>query len=78
MVYATGFEDFKALLFQDLDLEYSASSDQDTLNTAYPAFEILNQTLANVKQVKSNPLVLCKPLSNGGILGLTTIIIESG
>ncbi|KAB8269195.1 hypothetical protein BDV30DRAFT_229984 [Aspergillus minisclerotigenes] len=49
MVYATGFEDFKALLFQDLDLEYSASSDQDTLNTAYPAFEILHQILANIK-----------------------------
>lgn len=55
MVYATGFEDFKVLLFQDLDLDYSASSDQDALNTAYPAFEILNQTLANVKQGQIKP-----------------------
>ncbi|KAE8324388.1 hypothetical protein BDV39DRAFT_217091 [Aspergillus sergii] len=55
MVYATGFEDFKSLLFQDLDLEYSASSDQDALNTAYPAFEILNQILANVKQGQTKP-----------------------
>ncbi|KAL7628773.1 hypothetical protein AAE478_000288 [Parahypoxylon ruwenzoriense] len=50
MVYATGFEDFKALLFQDWDLEYSASSDQDTLNTAYLSFKILNQTLQQVKR----------------------------
>ncbi|KAI2464321.1 hypothetical protein F4781DRAFT_79194 [Annulohypoxylon bovei var. microspora] len=50
MVYATGFEDFKALLFQDRDLEYSASSDQDTINTAHSAFKILNQALQHVKQ----------------------------
>ncbi|ROV97289.1 hypothetical protein VSDG_04822 [Cytospora chrysosperma] len=50
MVYATGFEDFKALLFQDSDLEYSASSDQDTLNTAYSAFKILTQALKHVRQ----------------------------
>ncbi|KAK4204823.1 hypothetical protein QBC40DRAFT_164201 [Triangularia verruculosa] len=48
MVYATGFENFKVLLFQDRDLEYSASSDQDTLNTAYPAFKILDQALQRV------------------------------
>ncbi|KUI70249.1 hypothetical protein VM1G_06341 [Cytospora mali] len=50
MVYATGFEDFKALLFQDSDLEYSASSDQDNLNTAYSSFKILTQTLEQVKR----------------------------
>ncbi|KAI1206714.1 uncharacterized protein F4807DRAFT_220998 [Annulohypoxylon truncatum] len=50
MVYATGFEDFKALLFQDRDLEYSASSDQDTINTAHSAFKILYQALKHVKQ----------------------------
>ncbi|KAK1240273.1 hypothetical protein MKX08_007715 [Trichoderma sp. CBMAI-0020] len=50
MVYETGVEDFKALLFQDLDLEYSASSDQDTLNTAYPAFSILNQIMKQISK----------------------------
>ncbi|QMW42514.1 hypothetical protein G4B11_005838 [Aspergillus flavus] len=55
MVYATGFEDFKSLLFQDLDLEYSASSDQDALNTAHPAFEILSQILANIKRAQVKP-----------------------
>lgn len=50
MVYGTGFEDFKALLFQDRDLEYSASSDQDALRTASPAFSILNEALQQVKR----------------------------
>ncbi|KUI59792.1 hypothetical protein VP1G_07036 [Cytospora mali] len=50
MVSATGFEDFKALLFQDSDLEYSASSDQDNLDTAYSSFKILTQTLEQVNR----------------------------
>ncbi|KAF2802277.1 uncharacterized protein BDZ99DRAFT_455036 [Mytilinidion resinicola] len=60
MVYGTGFEDFKALLFQDRDLEYSASSDQDALKTAYPAFKILNEAFHQVKQN-------CPPKSQGNL-----------
>jgi len=49
MVYATGFDQFKVLLFQDRDLEYSASSNQDVLNTAYSAFKLLDESLRQVK-----------------------------
>lgn len=55
MVYETGVEDFKALLFQDLDLEYSASSDQDTLNTAYSAFSILNRIMTQISKETDKP-----------------------
>lgn len=39
----------EALLFQDRDLEYSATSDLDTLNTAHAAFSILNDTFQDVQ-----------------------------
>ncbi|KAK5655531.1 hypothetical protein OQA88_5462 [Cercophora sp. LCS_1] len=45
VLYEIGFENFKTVLFQDRDLEYSASSDRDVLNTAQPALFILDQTL---------------------------------
>ncbi|KDN65668.1 putative conserved hypothetical protein [Colletotrichum sublineola] len=48
VAYETGFEGFKALLFQDRDLEYSATSDLDNMNTAHTAFNILNQTVMHL------------------------------
>lgn len=44
----------QALLFQDRDLEYSATSDLDTLNTAHSAFSILNHTVVNLGLEKGN------------------------
>ncbi|KAK1702671.1 hypothetical protein BDP67DRAFT_482636 [Colletotrichum lupini] len=49
VAYETGFEGFKALLFQDRDLEYSATSDLDNMNTAHSAFNILNQIVVHLK-----------------------------
>ncbi|KXH40628.1 hypothetical protein CSIM01_06889 [Colletotrichum simmondsii] len=49
VAYETGFEGFKALLFQDRDLEYSATSDLDNMNTAHSAFNILNQIVTHLK-----------------------------
>ncbi|KAI3548433.1 hypothetical protein CABS03_04518 [Colletotrichum abscissum] len=49
VAYETGFEGFKALLFQDRDLEYSATSDLDNMNTAHSAFNILNQIVMHLK-----------------------------
>ncbi|KAK6344062.1 hypothetical protein TWF696_007708 [Orbilia brochopaga] len=54
VAYETGSEGFKALLFQDRDLEYSASSDRDVLNTAHSAFCILNQTVCNIKDSRDS------------------------
>ncbi|KAL0944758.1 uncharacterized protein CTRU02_202645 [Colletotrichum truncatum] len=48
VAYETGFEGFKALLYQDRDLEYSATSDLDNMNTAHSAFNILNQTVMHL------------------------------
>ncbi|KAK0629516.1 hypothetical protein B0T17DRAFT_488819 [Bombardia bombarda] len=45
VVYELGFEGFKTVLFQDRDLEYSASSERDVLNTTQPALSMLNQVL---------------------------------
>lgn len=52
VAYETGFEGFKSLLFQDRDLEYSATSDLDTLNTAHSAFSILSQTMFHLKETQ--------------------------
>ncbi|KAK1691448.1 hypothetical protein BDP55DRAFT_541964 [Colletotrichum godetiae] len=49
VAYETGFEGFKALLFQDRDLQYSATSDLDNMNTAHSAFNILNQIVIHLK-----------------------------
>lgn len=54
VVYETGFEGFKSLLFQDRDLEYSATSDLDTLNTAHSAFSILSQTVFHLKEAQES------------------------
>ncbi|RSM05282.1 hypothetical protein CDV31_009680 [Fusarium ambrosium] len=48
IVYEIGFEGFKTILFQDRDLEYSASSDRDVLNTAQSALIILNQVISQL------------------------------
>ncbi|KAI1637585.1 hypothetical protein F4809DRAFT_661083 [Biscogniauxia mediterranea] len=45
VVYEIGFEGFKTVLFQDRDLEYSASSDRGVLDTAHPALYMLDQVL---------------------------------
>ncbi|KAJ6257336.1 hypothetical protein Dda_8225 [Drechslerella dactyloides] len=68
VAYETGFEGFKALLFQDRDLEYSASSDRDVLNTAHSAFCILHQTVCNIEDSGGSPPG--SPESNG----LTTTV----
>ncbi|KAK4466127.1 hypothetical protein QBC42DRAFT_302934 [Cladorrhinum samala] len=52
LVYDIGFEDFKTVLFQDRDLEYSASSDRDVLNTTQSAIIILNQILRQLQAGK--------------------------
>ncbi|KAB2569096.1 hypothetical protein DBV05_g12231 [Lasiodiplodia theobromae] len=44
----------QALLFQDRDLEYSATSDLDMLNTAHSAFSILNHTVVSLGHEKGN------------------------
>ncbi|CZR66268.1 uncharacterized protein PAC_16169 [Phialocephala subalpina] len=50
VVYEIGFEGFKTVLFQDRDLEYSASSDRGVLNTAHPALCMLDQILSELKK----------------------------
>lgn len=52
IVYDIGFEGFKTVLFQDRDLEYSASSDRDVLNTTQSAIIILNQILGQLQASK--------------------------
>ncbi|KAK4158467.1 hypothetical protein C8A00DRAFT_10802 [Chaetomidium leptoderma] len=59
VVYEIGYEGFKTVLFQDRDLEYSASSDRDVLNTAQPAFIMLDQVL---KELDKRP----PPPAEGG------------
>ncbi|KAI8245506.1 hypothetical protein K4K57_012999 [Colletotrichum sp. SAR 10_99] len=54
VAYETGFEGFKALLFQDRDLEYSATSDLDNMNTAHSAFNILNHTVESLNEDQDN------------------------
>ncbi|KAK1640616.1 hypothetical protein BDP81DRAFT_479223 [Colletotrichum phormii] len=49
VAYETGFEGCKALLFQYRDLEYSATSDLDKMNTAHSAFNILKQIVMHLK-----------------------------
>ncbi len=41
------------MLFQDRDLEYSATSDLDALNTAHSAFSILSQTVCNLQETQA-------------------------
>ncbi|OPB46175.1 hypothetical protein A0O28_0062960 [Trichoderma guizhouense] len=54
---------YETMLFQDRDLEYSASSDRNVLNTAQSALSIVDQTLKNTKdRLKENP-----PQVNGKI-----------
>ncbi|KAH6854558.1 hypothetical protein B0I37DRAFT_362313 [Chaetomium sp. MPI-CAGE-AT-0009] len=53
LVYDIGFEGFKTVLFQDRDLEYSASSDRDVLNTTQSALVILDQILKELQASKS-------------------------
>ncbi|KAI5836795.1 hypothetical protein DFP73DRAFT_589437 [Morchella snyderi] len=43
---------YEALLFQDRDYEFQATSDLDNLNVAHSAFNILNQTVLNVQKRK--------------------------
>lgn len=50
LVYDIGFEGFKTVLFQDRDLEYSASSDRDVLNTTQSALIILHQILKQASE----------------------------
>ncbi|SPO02597.1 uncharacterized protein DNG_05270 [Cephalotrichum gorgonifer] len=57
LVYEIGFEDFKTVLFQDRDLEYSASSDRDVLNTTHSALIILNQILATLQESKGSRVI---------------------
>ncbi|KAI1504945.1 hypothetical protein F5X99DRAFT_331585 [Biscogniauxia marginata] len=49
VVYEIGFEGFETVLFQDRDLEYSASSDRSVLDTANPALCMLDQILRGLK-----------------------------
>ncbi|KAK0715384.1 hypothetical protein B0H67DRAFT_580601 [Lasiosphaeris hirsuta] len=51
LVYETGFQGFKTMLFQDRNMEYSATSDLDNLNTADSAFRILNKTVDHLKHL---------------------------
>ncbi|RYP32533.1 hypothetical protein DL767_005145 [Monosporascus sp. MG133] len=53
LVYDIGFEGFKTVLFQDRDLEYSASSDRDVLNTTQSALIILHQILTQLQASKT-------------------------
>ncbi|KAI0878836.1 hypothetical protein GGS24DRAFT_486997 [Hypoxylon argillaceum] len=55
VVYEIGFEGFKTVLFQDKDLEYSASSDRGVLNTAQPALCILDQILRELDKRQTLP-----------------------
>ncbi|KAK0666601.1 hypothetical protein QBC41DRAFT_230129 [Cercophora samala] len=50
LVYETGFQGFKTLLFQDKEMVYSATSDLDNLNTADSSLRILGQTVQNLKR----------------------------
>ncbi|KAK0613660.1 hypothetical protein B0T14DRAFT_526673 [Immersiella caudata] len=54
LVYDIGFEGFKTVLFQDRDLEYSASSDRDVLNTTQSALIILHQILTRLQTSRDN------------------------
>ncbi|KAK4445738.1 hypothetical protein QBC34DRAFT_441382 [Podospora aff. communis PSN243] len=51
LVYETGFQGFKTLLFQDREMEYSATSDLDNLNTADSAFRILDGTVRHLRSL---------------------------
>ncbi|OJD36657.1 uncharacterized protein BKCO1_10000162 [Diplodia corticola] len=55
VVYETGFEGFKSLLFQDRDFEFSATSNLDNLNTVHSAFKNLNQTVEYLRDRISAP-----------------------
>jgi hypothetical protein len=57
LVYDIGFEGFKTVLFQDRDLEYSASSDRDVLNTTQSALIILHQILTQASKT-------CRPTND--------------
>ncbi|KAI3330294.1 hypothetical protein F4824DRAFT_478735 [Ustulina deusta] len=48
MLYETGFEDFRTLVFQDLNGEYLGSSKDENINTAQSVFEVLNSTVEGV------------------------------
>ncbi|GAP90246.1 hypothetical protein SAMD00023353_4201030 [Rosellinia necatrix] len=52
IVYEIGFEGFKTVLFQDRDLEYSASSDRGVLNTAHAALCMLDQILRKLDKLQ--------------------------
>ncbi|KAI0383903.1 hypothetical protein F5Y04DRAFT_249960 [Hypomontagnella monticulosa] len=54
LVYDIGCEGFKTVLFQDRDLEYSASSSRDVLNTTQSALIILHQILTQLQESKES------------------------
>lgn len=56
VAYKIGFEDFKTVLYQDRDLEYSASSDLDILNTTQVAMVILDQALGELQETNNRPV----------------------
>ncbi|KAI5925987.1 hypothetical protein F4810DRAFT_699861 [Camillea tinctor] len=56
VVYEIGFEGFKTVLFQDRDLEYSASSDRGVLDTAHPALCMLDQILRRLNSQQETRL----------------------
>jgi len=45
MVYETGFEQFRTMVFQDNDMDLSGSSDPGMINFAYGAFEVLKEAI---------------------------------
>ncbi|KAM4064482.1 hypothetical protein HRG_005152 [Hirsutella rhossiliensis] len=57
LVYETGFQGFKTLLFQDRDQEFSATSDLDNLNTADSALRILDKTVAQLRELRTGCLL---------------------
>ncbi|KAI5777097.1 hypothetical protein EDC01DRAFT_432518 [Geopyxis carbonaria] len=58
VVYETGFEGFKALLFQDRDYEFSATSELSSLNVSHAAFGILNQSLLDIRREPRMPMTV--------------------
>ena len=57
------------MLFQDRDLEYSASSDRGVLNTAHPALCMLDQILRDLEKRRT-----AQPSNVGYDLGFQTSV----
>ncbi|KAM6537946.1 hypothetical protein FALCPG4_003842 [Fusarium falciforme] len=69
MVYGTGFERFRTLVYQDRENNFSGTSDVSMINCARNSFDLLDKTIRHV-QGSASPCGLPRATTLGGLSGM--------